>query len=188
MHIFLQVSHCRIVFFLSEDTTWSEFQMRSWTLNRNSHRSIWRKITTWHIRTTQQRLFLYLPKGQRAEKGRQTDSVYGRICRHMTRGAETSGGGWQVAWVCKVQLDDLPWQDRIWGAGVTEREVIRRWMFDDGRGGSTEEGNLTIQKSGWDRWGSRIKNSINASDRVYDCINPWPRLALHHLIIRSYFP
>ena len=45
-------------------------------------------------------------------------------CRHAARGADTSVGGWQVAGVGKVQVGNVTHQDRRWGVGVTEREVI----------------------------------------------------------------
>ena len=39
----------------------------------------------------------------------------------MAQGAETSGGGWRVAGVGVVQVDDPPRRERRWGAGVAER-------------------------------------------------------------------
>ena len=41
--------------------------------------------------------------------------------RHAARGAETSGGRWQVTGVGDIHVDDAPHQERRWGAGVKER-------------------------------------------------------------------
>ena len=42
-------------------------------------------------------------------------------CRHVARGAETSGRGWQVAGVDDVRVDGVPRWDRRWVAGEIER-------------------------------------------------------------------
>ena len=43
------------------------------------------------------------------------------ICRTLqktqARGAETSGGGWQVAGGKKLQVDDVTHRERMWGLG-----------------------------------------------------------------------
>ena len=52
-----------------------------------------------------------------AKRGR-TDAGNGGKHRHAAQGAETSGGGWRVAGVGEVQVDDVPRQERRWGAGV----------------------------------------------------------------------
>ena len=43
---------------------------------------------------------------------------------HVARDAETSSGGWRVESVGKVQVVGVPYWDRRWVAGVTEREMI----------------------------------------------------------------
>ena len=47
--------------------------------------------------------------------------VHGIIRRHTAQGAETSGGSWKVVGGDKVQVDDDPRRERIWGAGESER-------------------------------------------------------------------
>ena len=42
--------------------------------------------------------------------------------RHAAQGAETIDRGWWVAGVDEVQVDDVPLQEKSWGAGVPERE------------------------------------------------------------------
>ena len=52
----------------------------------------------------------------------------GRSMR-AARAAETSSGGWRVESVGKVQVGDVPYWDRRWVAGATDREMIRRRML-----------------------------------------------------------
>ena len=54
-------------------------------------------------------------------KGGRTDKGHGRKSRHAAQGAETSGGGWQVAGGDKVQLDDDPHREMMWRAGEREQ-------------------------------------------------------------------
>ena len=65
------------------------------------------------------------PKGTWAQaesdKGERTDAGDGRGSRHTARGAEMSGRGWKLAGGEKVQVDDDPRRERMWGAGVKER-------------------------------------------------------------------
>ena len=42
-------------------------------------------------------------------------------CRHAAQGAETNGRGWWGLGVDDVQVDCVPLQERMWGAGETER-------------------------------------------------------------------
>ena len=53
------------------------------------------------------------------------DAGNGRRHRQLARGAETSGGCWQVAGVGKVRVDEVPRWVRMWGSGVTEIELTR---------------------------------------------------------------
>ena len=64
--------------------------------------------------------------------------------RHMARGAETSGGGSQVAGVGNIQVENVLRRDRICRAVAVER------CYDDERllmgGGSRMAGSRKIQK------------------------------------------
>ena len=54
----------------------------------------------------------------RAEGGGRTAVGHGSRSRHAAQGADTSGGGWRVAGVDEVHVDNIPHQERRWGAGV----------------------------------------------------------------------
>ena len=72
------------------------------------------------------------------------DAGHGGRSGHRMRGKETRGGGCQVEGVEEFHVEDLPCQERIWGAGVTEREGMRQQMADYGGvlgGGRMDEGN-----------------------------------------------
>ena len=53
-----------------------------------------------------------------AEKGGEcTVTINGGIRSHAERGAETSGGGWQVAGVGNIQVGGDSHRERKWGTG-----------------------------------------------------------------------
>ena len=52
--------------------------------------------------------------------------------RHAARGAETSGGSWQVEGVGDVQVYGAPRCERGWRAGVTERCCDNKWPLMGG--------------------------------------------------------
>ena len=59
-------------------------------------------------------------------KGGRTNAGHDGRSRHAALGAETSGRGWRLAGVGNVQVDDVPHQDRRWGARVTKIEVMQQ--------------------------------------------------------------
>ena len=53
--------------------------------------------------------------------GRENRCGNGIRRRHVTQGAETSGGRWWVAGVGDVQVNGATRRKRRWGEGVTDR-------------------------------------------------------------------
>ena len=54
----------------------------------------------------------------RLAKGGLTDAGNGGRSRHVAQGADTSGGGWQVAGMGDGQVDNAPLWERRWKAGL----------------------------------------------------------------------
>ena len=54
----------------------------------------------------------------KGDQGGRTEAGHGIRSRHMARGVDTSGGGWRVTGVVEVQVDDVTYQERRWGAGL----------------------------------------------------------------------